>query len=158
MWQIQWMVGLIPTWLLIKLYVAMIIIGVILYFGSKLCRRWPFRLIPFLGQYPILSEISGVVLMILGIYLWGGYDNEMNWRARVAELEAKIAVSEQKSKDFNKKLDGVIKEKNAAIKEKDRAIKNRITVVKNQIDRECTVDSVAIEILNDSAKRPKVKK
>lgn len=123
-----------------------------------LVANWIGRWIPFFGDYARFLKPLGIVLLLGGVYLKGGEANNDMWLAKIAELEAKIAVSEKQSKDYNKKLGSAIKEKNAAIQEKDRAIKNRITVVRDQIDRECTVDSVAVQILNDSAKQPKVKK
>jgi hypothetical protein len=158
MWQIQWIIGLIPTWFLIKLYIFMMTVGVILYFGSKLCNRWPFKFIPFLGQYPFVSEIVGVVLMVGSIFLYGGYANEMEWRNRVTELEAKIAVSEQQSQDANAKLSTVVKEKNKAIQDNKYIVFGHIKQNAARIDKECRLDSEAVMILNESATAPKVKK
>jgi len=158
MWQIQWMIGLIPAWFLIKLYVIIMTVGAILYFGSKLCSHWPFRLIPFLGQYPFVSEIVGVVLMVGSIFLYGGYANEMEWRNRVAELEAKIAVSEKQSQDANTKLSTVVKEKNKAIQDNKYIVLGHIKQNAARIDKECRLDSEAVKILNESATAPKVKK
>lgn len=153
MWQIQYMWSLIPSGVLgwvINLLIAAGLTGIF--------AGWFGRWIPFFGNYARFLKPVGIVLFLIGVYMKGGYSNEMSWRARVEQLEEQVKVSEAKSRDANKKLDGAIKEKNNAIKEKDKAIKNRITVVKDQIDRECTVDSAAVQILNESAKQPKAKK
>jgi hypothetical protein len=153
MWQFAVMWSLLPAGL------THWIVNLTLAFGlAGILAGWIGRWIPFFGDYARFLRPLGIVLLLGGVYLKGGESNNDMWLKKIEELEAKIAVSEQQSKDANKKLDGAIKEKNAAIKEKDKAIKNRITVVKDQIDRECTVDSVAVQILNDSAKEPKVKK
>jgi hypothetical protein len=153
MWQFTVMWGLIPGSITHWIINLMLLVGIVGILAS-----WIGRWIPFFNNYVRILKPVGILLFVGGVYLKGGEQVDLAWKARVAELEAKIAVTEKKSKDYNKKLDSVIKEKNNAIKEKDRAIKNRITVVKDQIDRECTVDSEAVKILNDSAKQPKVKK
>lgn len=154
MWQVQWMIGLVPSWLLIKVYIAMMTIGVVLYVGSKLCSRWPFKLIPFIGQYPFVSEIVGVVLMVSSIFLYGGYAAEMEWRTRSEELESKIKVAEQQSKDANTKLATVVKEKNKAIEDNKYIVLGHIKQNAVKIDQECRLDPVAVEILNDASKNP----
>jgi hypothetical protein len=158
MWQIQWVIGLIPTSVLIWVYMTVLGTGVFLYFGSKLAAHWPFRLIPVIGQYRIAAEIIGVILMVLSIYLYGGYGTEMAWRDRVAELETKVAVSEQQSKDANAKLSTVVKERNKAVQDNKYIVLGRIKQNAARIDRECRLDSEAVKILNESATVPKVTK
>lgn len=46
--------------------------------------------IPGARNYKSLIQIIGVVLLVAGIYWKGGYGVEMEWRAKVAELEAKV--------------------------------------------------------------------
>lgn len=111
MWQFQWMMSLLPDSWLFWIYLSITVIGAFLYFGSKLLRWPPFKWIPMIGQYPILSELLGIVLLVGGIFLFGGLATEMSWRDKVAQLEAKIAVAEQKSKDANTKLNEVVKSK-----------------------------------------------
>jgi hypothetical protein len=158
MWQIQWVIGLIPTSVLLWIYMTILGTGVFLYIGSKLAARWPFRWIPIIGQYRIAAEIVGVILTVLGIYLYGGYGTEMAWRDRVAELEAKVAKSEAESKDANVKLDAAIKAKTKTIKEVQVVIKERIKEVEKRIDADCKIDKEAVDILNDSAKNQKGRK
>lgn len=158
MWQIQWMISLIPTWLLLKLYIMMMTGGAFLYVGSKLARRIPFKFIPFIGQYPFVCEWVGVILMVGSVFLYGGYANEMEHRARTAELEAKVAKSEAESKDANIKLDAAVAAKAKTIKEVQIVIKERIKEVEKQIDTDCRVDREALDILNDSAKNQKGRK
>jgi hypothetical protein len=158
MWQIQWAISLIPDSVLIWIYTFIMTAGVVLYLGSKLASRFPFKLIPFVGQYPFVAEWSGVFLMVCGVFLYGGYATEMEWRSRTAELEDKVKVAEQQSKNANAKLDSAIKEKNQAVQDNKYIILNRIKQDAAKIDKDCRIDSEAIEILNDSAKLPKAKK
>ena len=158
MWQIHWIIGLIPAWVLIKIYYLFLVSGIVLYFGSKLFKRFPFRLIPFLGQYPFLSEILGVVLLVSSIYLLGGYSTEMAWRSKVEEAEAKVAIAEKASADANALLKNKIAKQVQVIHDKQVIIQKEIQTNKNAIDKECRLDPSVINILNDAAQNPYTKK
>ena len=67
MGQIQWMLSLIPDSIFVWVYYILTIAGVSLYIGSKLV-RW----IPMMGQYKLPAELVGVVLLVVGAYLFGG--------------------------------------------------------------------------------------
>ena len=113
---------------------------------------------PALAPYYLLIQIVSAVLLVSGIYFKGGYGVEMEWRNKVAELEAKIAVSEAQSKDANVKLDAAIKSKTKVVKEVQVVIKEKIVKVAGKIDADCKVDPEAIEIINDAAKNQVRKK
>lgn len=154
MHQIYWMIGLIPDSVLIWIYGILFTAGITLYLGSKLFRMFPFKYLPFVGQYPLLSEIGGVVLMVFGALLYGGYANEMEWRTKVAEAQAKVAKAEEASKDANKKLEEERKKKAKVRTEYITTVKERIVKETQVIDAECKVAPEAISILNDAAKNP----
>ena len=94
--QIGWIISLIPDSIFIWLTYAIIAFGVGLYVASKLV-IW----IPMMGQYKLPAEVVGVVLLSVGMYLFGSYGTEMVWRARVEELEGKVKAAEEKSQQVN---------------------------------------------------------
>ena len=155
MWQFQWMLSLIPDSWLFWIYTTILTVGLIAWLGSSLFKYFPFRLIPVLGQFPILSKILGVVLTVLGVYLFGGYAVEMAWRDKVHQLEEAVKLSEEKSKAANVKLDAAIKEKNAQVKNNLAQLQGRIKQDAAKIDAECRVPREAVEILNKAAETPK---
>lgn len=108
--------------------------------------------IPGLKNYKSLIQILGVVLLVAGIYWKGGYGVEMEWRAKVAELEAKLKTAEEKSAQINT----VIKEKvvTKIQKVKEVRVKNQqiIKEVEKIIDAECRVPKEAIDVLNAAAR------
>jgi hypothetical protein len=86
---------------------------------------------------------------------------EAEWRERVAEVEAQLAVAEQKSVDANTKID-------TAAKEKIRVIRGQTQIVRQYIDREvikydtkflpggqCEIPQEFIQAHNKSAERTK---
>lgn len=153
MWQFQWMLSLIPDGLLVWIYSFILAAGFVIYFGGVLCKYWPFKLIPVLGQFPTLSRIVGGLLVILGIFLFGGYYNEMGWRDRVADMEEQVRVAEQKANDATGKIQIKIVEKVKKVKEVQVVIQDRIVENAKVIDAECKVAPEAIKILNDATGR-----
>ena len=129
--------------------------GLILYFGSMLFKYFPFKYIPLVGQYPMISKFFGIVFTVLGVYLFGGYGVEMSWRDKVHQLEEKVKESERKSAEANVKLDSVIKEKNRVVKDNLANLQSQIKFNAAKIDAECKVPREAITILNKAAETPK---
>jgi hypothetical protein len=155
MWQFQWMLSLIPDSMLFWIYSTFLGAGLILYFGSMLFKYFPFKYIPLVGQYPMISKFFGIVFTVLGVYLFGGYGVEMSWRDKVHQLEEKVKESERKSAEANVKLDSVIKEKNRVVKDNLANLQSQIKFNAAKIDAECKVPREAITILNKAAETPK---
>ncbi len=147
MWQIMWIINLIPEVVLQWLINLMIVIGLVGLFSASI-GRW----IPIINNYTRWLKPVGIVLLSAGIFLKGGYATEMSWRAKVAELEAKVKVAEEKSKQANDNLAKSLKDKQNKTKEVQIVIQERIREVEKKIDADCKVDVEAIEILNDAAK------
>jgi L-cysteine desulfidase len=94
---------------------------------------------------------------VLGVWLRGGYDTEMAWRAKVAEAEARVAVAEQQSKETNTVIEQKIVEKTKVIKGKTEYITqylDREVVKKEEIIKyieQCPVPKEIIDIHNQAA-------
>jgi hypothetical protein len=147
MGQIEWMLSLIPDAILNWVYWGIIAAGL-----TGLFSGWLGKFIPFYGKYVQFLKPVGIVLLVLGVWLRGGYDTEMIWRAKVEEAQAKIAKAESESKEFNTKLDQERKKKAKVRTEYITTVKERIVKETQVIDAECKVAPEAISILNDAAK------
>jgi hypothetical protein len=147
--QIQWMFSIIPDAILNWIYWAIIAIGLTGMFAG-----WFGKFIPMYGKYVEYLKPIGIVLVILGVWLRGGYDTEMAWRAKVEEAQAKVAKAEEASKDANTKLEAKIKEKVKVRTEYITTVKERIVKDTQIIDAECKVAPEAIKDLNDAAVNP----
>lgn len=146
----MWMLNFVPDALLVW------IVNLILFVGlAGTLSSYFIKFIPPLIPYSGLVRTAGIILLVIGVYLRGGYGVEMEWRQRAADLAAKIAVSEQQSKDANVKLDAAIKEKTKFVKEVQVVIQERVRVEAAAMDAQCTVNNSAISILNDAAKNVK---
>ena len=147
MGQITWMLSLIPDAILNWVYWIIIAAGL-----TGLFAGWLGKFIPFYGRYVQFLKPIGIVLLVLGVWLRGGYDTEMAWRAKVEEAQAKVAKAEAESREFNEKLDQERKKKSKVRREYITTVKERIVKETQIIDSECKVAPEAINILNDAAK------
>jgi hypothetical protein len=111
--------------------------------------------VPFVNRYKTPLQILGVVLLTVGVYWKGGYSTEMEWRARVAEVEAKVKVAEAKAKQANTHVQTKIVTKIVKIHDKARVVKERIQQNKEVINRECKLSDEAISIYNSSITKEK---
>ena len=151
MWQIQWVLALIPDSFFIWITYLLIAIGVGLYVASKLV-TW----IPLISQYKLPAELVGVVLLVAGSYLFGSYGTEMAWRERVRELEAKVKVAEEKSQQVNTVIETKIVEKIKVVKENVYVNREIIKeVAGKQLNAQCTLPRSTVS-LHDSASRNEV--
>ena len=111
----MWLLHLLPDSLILYITYAMLLVGlagiILGFFLSKL---------PFVGQYKLPIQIVSIILFCSGLYWYGGYSTEMAWRERVAEMEAKVAAAEAKSKQLNSELEAKTVERTKLIREKGR--------------------------------------
>ena len=149
MWQFQWMLSLIPDSLFIWVTYAMIGVGLALYIASKLV-AW----IPLMGQYKLPAELIGVLVLVGGAFLFGGYGVEMSWRAKVAELQEQIKVAEAKSQEVKVQIQEKIVYKTKVVKERETVYVDKIIEIAKEVDAKCEVDPRVIEQINKAAEDP----
>ncbi len=145
----MWLLHLLPDafliWIINLLLVGGLIGMVVGFFGSK---------IPFVGTYARMIQIASIIAFCIGLYWKGGYSVEQDWRERVAEMEAKIKVSEEKSKEINTVIEVKYKDRVKKITETRDVIIEKIKVNERIIDAKCELDPMVISILNEAAKKP----
>jgi hypothetical protein len=150
--QLHWMVSLLPDAVLNTIYWVLILTGI-----SGVAASWLARWIPFYGNYAKILKPLGVVLIILGVYLKGGYDTEMAWRAKVDEAKAKVAQAEQESADLSAKLKEEKAKKQKVRVEYYNTVKTQIKEVEKQINADCRLDPKVNDLINKAAKNPEAK-
>jgi len=145
----MWMMHLLPDSFIILIIHALLVTGligmVIGFIGGKL---------PFVGTYATIIKIVSIVLFCIGLYWKGGYSVEEDWRQRVAEMEAKIKIAEEKSKEVNTVIETKYKDRVKKITEIRNVIVEKIKVNEKIIDAKCELDPAVISILNEAAKKP----
>jgi hypothetical protein len=150
--QFAWMFSLIPDAVLSGLYWAIIVAGV-----TGVLAGWLGKWIPFYGNYVRILQPVGIVLLVLGVWLRGGYDTEMAWRDKVSKLEEAVKIAEQKSQEINTVIEEKVIEKTKVIQGKTEYITqyvDREVVIKEEIIKyieKCPVPKEIINIHNQAA-------
>ncbi len=146
MWQITWVLGLLPEWF----WTLVLIIGI-----AGVIASWILQFIPFISKYKLPIQVIGILLTVSGVYYEGFYSNEAKWQAKVTELEEKLKVAEEKSKEVNVEIVTKYKDRVKVVTDTKVVIQEKIVKEKEFIDKECRVPEVAIDIHNDAAKNKK---
>jgi len=152
----MWILHFLPDALILWFCNVLLFAGIVLVTAGFFADR-----IPLVAQYQLPFRVLGIALLVLGVYFRGGLAVEQQWRERVAEVEAKLAVAEQKSAETNTKID-------TAAREKIRVIRGQTQIVRQYIDREvikydtkflpggqCEIPQEFIQAHNKSAERTK---
>jgi hypothetical protein len=143
----MWLLSFLPDSFLLWIINIILLAGLVGTLSSFF-----IKFIPPIMPYASGIKIIGIILLVAGVWFRGGYDVEMEWRKRVADLEAKIAIAEEKSKDTNTKIQTKIVEKVKVVKENTVVYRDRIKEVEKIIDKDCKVAPEAIDIHNAAAK------
>jgi hypothetical protein len=146
----MWMLSFVPDAMLAWVVNTILIAGIISFVASFFF-GYVVRWLPAIAPYHLLIQIVSIVLLVSGVYFKGGYSVEMAWREKVAELEAKVAVAEQKSKEANTQIQTVYVDRVKVVKEKQIVIQEKLKTVEVKIDSNCKVVPEAIDILNEAA-------
>ena len=146
MWQLAVLWSLVPIWLISWLVTGLIIVGLV-----GISAAWIARWVPYFNLYRGPIQLIGIVCLVLGVYFKGGADVERAWRERVQELEAKIAIAEQQSKEANARLSNQLQANKKLTQEVKNANQAAVRANASKIDAECRVPDVAIELLNSAS-------
>ena len=139
----MWIFSLIPD----SVYHALLIIGIVAFALSYL-----LKMVPFFTQNAFMIRIASMTLIIFCVWIEGGIAVENRWKARVAELELKVAKAEREAAEANGKIETVFVDRVQTVKEIQYVTINRIAKDAAKIDKTCVVDPDAISILNDATK------
>jgi NADH:ubiquinone oxidoreductase subunit 6 (subunit J) len=142
MWQIMWLLGLIPAW------VWHILLGVSL---VTIAATYFLRMIPFMSVNAIQLRFVAVLLLTLTVWMEGGIANEAKWQARVQELEARVAAAEKAAAEANGKIETVYVDRVEVVKEIQYVIRKEILNSANSLDANCKIIPDAVKILNQAA-------
>lgn len=141
MWQIMWMLGLIPAVVWHLLLIISLLTIAFTYF---------LRMIPFVGANAIQLRFAAIVLLVLTVWMEGGIANEAKWQERVRELEARVAAAEKQAAETNTKIETVYVDRVEVVKEIQYVVRKDIERAATELDANCRISPRAIELLNQA--------
>ena len=148
----MWILSFFPDWIFHAIVIAGLLAVIV---GTFL------KSIPIINKYALLLKIVGYFVLALGIFLEGGIHTERIWQARVKEVEAKLAIAEQQSKEENVKIVNKVVTKTQIIRTRGNDI---IKYVDREIVKydtkfapggQCEIPKEFIKAINDAAEAPK---
>jgi preprotein translocase subunit SecF len=148
----MWILHFLPDAFILWFCNILLLVGIVLTIAGFFAHR-----IPLVWQYQLPFKFVGIALLVLGVYFRGGYAVEMQWRERVAEVEAKLAQAEKQSQEANVKLETKGKEKIRVIKEKGQVIKQYIDREVTKYDSTCNIPDEVVKAHNAAAKNEAIK-
>lgn len=153
MWMLAWVPDSILLWIVHIVLVAGIVGSFLSFFLLHRIVNW----FPALAPWHLLIQIISFTLLVSGVYFKGGYDTEAEWRAKVEEAKAKVAVAEEKSKKLNDDLIAEQQKKQKVRIEYYNTVKTQIKEVEKQINADCKLDPKVNELINKAATNPEAK-
>jgi hypothetical protein len=142
MWQIQWLLQLVPDGIFVWLTYLLFAAGLVLYVASKL-GSW----IPLMGQYRLPAELVGIVAVVIAAYFYGG----VSYREQIAEMKQQIKVAEEKSQQVNRVIETKIIEKVKVVKQNVYITREIVRdTAGQQLDGQCSLPRSTVS-LHDSA-------
>jgi hypothetical protein len=147
MWQIQWLLQLIPDSIFVWITYLLFGAGLALYVASKLV-AW----IPLMGQYRLPAEVVGIVALVIAAYFYGG----VSYREQIAEMKQRVRIAEEKSQQVNTVIETKIIEKVKVVKENVYITREIVRdTAGRQLDAQCSLPRSTVS-LHDSASRNEV--
>lgn len=143
----MWLLHFLPDSFILFIVYCVLAAGAGLTIASYLV-KW----IPGIAAYQMPARAAGIVLLICGVYFYGGYSTEMIWRERVAEMQANVKASEVKSVETNVVIKKVYVDRVKVIKNDVVVVQEKIKEIEKLIDKDCKVAPEALNLLNEAAK------
>ena len=138
-----WFIQLIPTSWLEFAALMILKVGAVMFFAGHI-----FKYTPFVKQYNFPLRIIGFVLLLAGAYFNGGLGVEMEYRARIEEMKARIEVFEQKSAEENVRIEKEIQTETTIVKEDTAETLAELERLREQINANCELTPDMIELYN----------
>ena len=113
MWQITWILGLLPDWF----WTVVLIAGVLGILAS-----WVLKFVPFVSTYRLPIQVGSILALLVGVYFQGVIANEEKWKNEIAALQEKVNEAAVKSNEANVVVQEKVVEKTKIVKEKGQEI------------------------------------
>jgi hypothetical protein len=152
MWILKWL----PDWI----FYAILVIGIVGLISTYLV-KFLAKFIPPLYMYKTPIQLVSIAFIVLGVFMSGAIYNNDQWEAKVKELQEKVKVAEEKSKEVNTEIVEKVVVKNKIIKEKGQEVVKYIDreVVKYDTKflpgGECAIPKEFVGAINKAAETPK---
>ena len=143
----MWLLTLLPNSFMYFIVVAICLLGVAGYLIGSFS-----SIIPYFTPHASVIKQASIVVMILGVYLYGGLTTEMKWRNQSEVLKQKVILAEEKSKTATAQVITKYKDRIKVIHD-TKIVTKEILKEKEVFINNCNVPAI-VEVLNNAARKP----
>lgn len=144
-WIFEILTSNLPSWLWPVFAAA----GAAIYFFAGIIGNFPtFK------PYTIFIRPAAALIVVGSIFMYGGAGISAIYEERIAKLKQQIAEAQVESAKVNTVIETKIVHDTETIHDTKTIIHNKIQTVKEQINKDCKLDPVVIEIVNKAALNP----
>lgn len=148
----MWLLHFLPDSVLAYVVNIVLLLGAIGSFLSFFVLHRILNKFPSLAPYHLLIQIVSAVLLVAGIYFKGGYGVEMEWRAKVAELEEQLKVAKAESEKVNTVIQTKVVTQTKVVKERGQEIIKYVDrPVFQDYEKKCPLPKEVIDVHNEAA-------
>lgn len=147
MWQLSWMLGLLPEWF----WTLVLLTGIVGILAS-----WLLKTIPFIKQYTLIVQVVSIIALLVGVYFEGMYANEAKWKNEIAEMQQKVNDAQAQAAETNRAIETKVEVQTKVVREKGKDIikyVDREVVKKEEIIKyveQCPVPKEIIDLHNQA--------
>lgn len=145
----MWFLHFLPDSFIVWFCNILLLTGIVTVAAGFVAHR-----IPVLWSYQLGFKLSGIALLVLGVYFRGGIAVETEWRERVAAVEAKLAIAEKASAEANTQIEAKSQKKTTEIRQRTQYIRQYVDREVVRYDAGCTIPQPFIRAHNDAAEAP----
>lgn len=140
----MWLLNWLPNWIFYSILFAGLV---------GLASTYLMKFVPLIFIYRQTIQIASVGAIIVGTFMSGAiYDNEA-WIAKVKELEAKVAVAEEKAKEATEQIDEKLEADINQRAEKQVIINKYIEREIIKYNEVCTIPTEFIQVINKATEK-----
>lgn len=144
-----WLLSLLPTE-----FVGLIVHLITLSGLAGLLTAFFMNVLPLADLQRNVLKIISLILLVVGIFYEGVLYNQKVWEDKVAVLEEKLKLVEEKAKNNNKEIQIKYVTKVKRVKETQYVVQEKIKEVEKVIDAKCEITPESVTILNEAARNP----
>jgi len=148
-----WIIQFLPDGLLYALALGLLITGAVITVVASV-----LKIVPFINMYRLPIQITGVILLLLGVYLTGVYETEIVWRERVRVAEEKVRAAEARAPEITERVVTEYVDRVRVVKQRVNVVKKEIEVKREIINEGCKLNPTAIDVYNKSITAPEASK
>ena len=138
----SWLIDFLPEWV----FHVVIFLGIGSLIASAILKR-----LPTLYTYSFITYLTGLFLIVSGVWFEGALIEKSNWEEKVKELETKAQVAEAKSQQVNTVIETKIVERVKIVKDTKNANKETAKLIARQLDDRCVVPESTVMLINSAS-------